>query len=206
MRVRSQRWTSAALTSFGGESAPAHRRVTGFSPSECSGGWNAARPFSVDAGVNGRSGGELTQAHAAGLTLHLQKAFAAPLERVFDAFTDADALRQWWGPESFTVPDLQFEVAEGARYRVTMKPPDTDVFHLGGVFQVVEPLRRLVFTFVWEEPDPDDQETLVVLRFDGAGEGTNLVLDQRPFKTEQRRQLHRDGWTDTLERLARFLD
>jgi uncharacterized protein YndB with AHSA1/START domain len=86
-----------------------------------------------------------------------------------------------------------------------MQPPDGDAFHLGGMFRLVEPTRRLVFTFAWEEPDPDDQETLVVLSFESAGEGTNLVLDQQPFKTEQRWQLHRDGWTDTLKRLARFL-
>jgi hypothetical protein len=41
---------------------------------------------------------------------------------------------------------------------------------------------RLVLTFAWEEPDPDDQETLVVLSFDSAAGGTNLVLDQQPFR------------------------
>ena len=140
------------------------------------------------------------------MQLHLEKVLASPPERVFAAFIDAGGLTQWWGPEAFTVPHLQFDVAEGASYRITMQPPDGDAFHLGGTFRVVEPPCRLVFTFAWEEPDPDDQETLVTLSFERAGEGTNLVLDQQPFKTEPRRQLHRDGWTDTIERLARFLE
>ncbi|HEY2643036.1 MAG TPA: SRPBCC domain-containing protein [Galbitalea sp.] len=152
------------------------------------------------------SGRELAHDQSVGLQLHLEKVLGSSPERVFAAFTDADELRQWWGPEAFTVPHLQFDVVEGASYRITMQPPDTDAFHLGGTFRVVEPPGRLVFTFAWEEPDPDDQETLVVLCFQSADEGTNLVLDQQPFKTEQRWQLHHDGWTDTVERLARFLD
>jgi Uncharacterized conserved protein len=153
-----------------------------------------------------RFGGTSGHEQVVGLHLHLEKVLASPPERVFAAFTDGDELRQWWGPEAFTVRHLQFDVAEGASYRITMQPPDGDAFHLGGMFRVVEPPRRLVFTFVWEEPDPDDQETLVVLSFESAGEGTNLLLDQQPFKTEQRWQLHRDGWTDTVKRLARFLE
>jgi uncharacterized protein YndB with AHSA1/START domain len=70
----------------------------------------------------------------------------------------------------------------------------------------VERPLRLVFTFVWEEPDPDDRETVVTLSFAPAGEGTKLVLDQEPFQTEPRWQLHRDGWTDTIEPLALFVD
>jgi uncharacterized protein YndB with AHSA1/START domain len=157
-------------------------------------------PVVVDAGDE--SIGE----QAGQLRLHLELVVAAPPERVFAAVTDADELRQWWGPKSFTVPHLQFDVAEGASYRITMQPPEGEAFHLGGTFHVVEAPRLLVFTFAWEEPDPDDQESVVTVSFRSTVGGTKLVLDQQPFKTEPRRQLHRDGWTETLDRLAGFLD
>ena len=152
------------------------------------------------------AGDESATEQAGQRRLHLEKVLTAPPERVFDAFTNADELRQWWGPKLFTVPHLRFDVATGARYRIAMRPPDGDAFHVGGTFRAVDAPRRLVFTFAWEPPDPDDQETLVTLRFERAVEGTTLVLDQEPFKTEPRRDLHRAGWTDTLDRLARFLD
>ena len=75
---------------------------------------------------------------------------------------------------------------------------------LRGEFRVVEPPERLDYTFAWEEPDPDDRETLVSLTFRAVPEGTLVVLDQGAFTTEARYDLHRDGWTDTLERLALF--
>jgi len=137
--------------------------------------------------------------------LHLEKILPAPPERVFDAFTDPEQLRHWWGPAGFTVQRLQFDVVEGTDYRITMQPRDGDVFHIRGTFRAVEAPRRLVYTFRYEEPDPDDQETLVTLTFDPNHAGTRVVLDQEPFKTAARRELHRDGWTDTLERLEQSL-
>jgi uncharacterized protein YndB with AHSA1/START domain/catechol 2,3-dioxygenase-like lactoylglutathione lyase family enzyme len=137
--------------------------------------------------------------------VHLEKDLLAPPERVFAAFVDPEQLRSWWGPAGFTVQDLQFDAVEGTDYRLTMKPPTGDVFHIRGTFVAVEAPRRLAHTFVYEEPDPDDQETLVTLTFERAGSVTRLVVDQAPFRTAGRWQLHRDGWTETLERLEQFL-
>jgi uncharacterized protein YndB with AHSA1/START domain len=134
-------------------------------------------------------------------TLHLEKTLAAAPERVFAACIDSEKLAGWWGPAGFTSPSLQLDVREGGRYRITMQPPGGDAFHLSGEFREIDAPRRLVYTFVWEEPDPDDQVTVVTLTFEPAGEGTRLVLDQGPFKTDARYELHHAGWTETLERL-----
>lgn len=143
--------------------------------------------------------------HPAETRLHLERVLAVPRERVFAAFVDADQVRRWWGPAGFTVPSLEFAAVEGANYRITMQPPEGGVFHIRGTFQAVEPPRRLAFTFVYEEPDPDDQETRVTLTFDSTDSGTCITLDQGPFRTAARLELHREGWTDTLERLERSL-
>lgn len=135
--------------------------------------------------------------------LHLEKTMAAPRERVFAACVEAEKLAEWWGPAGFTSPDVELDVREGGRYRITMQPPEGEAFHLRGEFRAVEAPRRLVYTFVWEEADPDDQETVVTLTFEQSGDGTRLVLDQGPFKTDARHELHRTGWTETLERLER---
>ena len=114
-----------------------------------------------------------------GLTLHLEKTLDARSDRVFAAFVEPEKLAEWWGPAGFTSPSLDLDVRNGGRYRITMQPPDGEAFHLRGEFREVDPPRRLVYTFEWEEPDPDDQVTVVTLSFADHQEETNVVLDQR---------------------------
>ena len=140
-----------------------------------------------------------------GLSLHLEKTLQAPRELVFAACVEPQKLAEWWGPAGFTSPSVDLDVREGGRYRITMQPPDGEAFHLRGGYSVVDPPQRLVYTFEWEEPDPDDRETVVKLCFLEDREGTRLVLDQGPFVTEARYGLHERGWTETLERLVQFL-
>lgn len=142
---------------------------------------------------------------AGGLTLHLEQVLEARKERVFAACVESEKLGQWWGPAGFTTPGADLDVRAGGRFRITMQPPDGEAFHLRGEFLEVDPPRRLVYTFEWEEPDPDDQQTVVTLSFLDDRKGTKLVLDQGPFATEARYALHEAGWTETLERLERFL-
>ncbi len=140
-----------------------------------------------------------------GLILHLEMVLHAPRERVFAACVEPEQLAEWWGPAGFTAPSVDLDVRDGGRYRITMQPPGGDAFHLSGGYSEVDPPRRLVYSFEWEEPDPDDQETVVKLSFLDDREGTKLVLDQGPFATEARYALHEAGWTETLERLVQFL-
>ena len=140
-----------------------------------------------------------------GLALHLEKVVHAPPEMVFAACVEPERLAEWWGPAGFTTLGIELNVREDGRYRITMQPPDGEAFHLHGRFREVDPPRRLAYTFEWEEPDPDDRETIVTLSFLDHPEGTKLVLDQGLFATDARLALHTAGWTETLERLERFL-
>ena len=140
-----------------------------------------------------------------GLTLHLERILRSPREHVFAACVDAGQLATWWGPAGFVVQESDLDVRAGGRYRLTMQPPEGEAFHVGGRFSEIDPARRLVYTFEYEEPDPDDQETVVTLSFFDHRDGTRLVLDHGAFTTQARYELHETGWSETLDRLADFL-
>ncbi len=86
-----------------------------------------------------------------------------------------------------------------------MQPADGDPFYITGEFREVDPPARLLYTFVYEDPDPDDVETLAELSFRDLGESTEVVFTQGPFKTEARRELHRNGWTDSFDKLEQLI-
>src|SRR6185436_18725264 len=114
-------------------------------------------------------------------------------ERVFAVLTRPSSLARWWGPRGFTTPEIKLDLRVGGAYRFTMQPPGGDRFHLSGEFVVVEPPARLAYTFRWDEPTPDDRETVVTLSLDAADGATDLSLRQGEFSTEERLALHRDG-------------
>jgi uncharacterized protein YndB with AHSA1/START domain len=115
-------------------------------------------------------------------------------------------LGEWWGPAGFTALDVELDVREGGRYRITMQPPDGEPFHLHGRYAEVDPPQRLAYTFEYEEPDPDDQETLVTLSFFDHPDGTRVAFDQGSFATQARYELHETGWSETFDRLAEYLE
>ena len=86
-----------------------------------------------------------------------------------------------------------------------MQPPDGDRFHVSGEFREIDPPSSLAYTFRWDEPTPDDRETLVSLTLDVAGAGTELALRQGRFATDERLALHRGGWSDSLDTLSALL-
>jgi uncharacterized protein YndB with AHSA1/START domain len=138
------------------------------------------------------------------LLLDMTRVLNAPVQAVFEAFSESNALVKWFGPMGFTIPDLRFRPVVGDSYRIEMRPPDGGSFHLTGEFRDVDPPTRLSYTFVWEDPDPDDVETLVALSFRDLGGTTEVLLSQGPFKTQARRELHCRGWTESFDKLERL--
>ena len=138
--------------------------------------------------------------------LELARALAAPRERVFRALTQRDDLAVWWGPRGFTTPEIEFDLRVGGRYRFTMQPPEGDPFHISGEFREIDPPSLQSYTFRYDEPTPDDRETVVTLTVDDVDGTTELALRQGEFATEERLALHRGGWTDSLDKLSALLE
>ncbi len=134
------------------------------------------------------------------------RVFEAPAERVFGLLTEPTELAKWWGPRGFSTPEVRFDLRVGGSYRFTMQPPEGESFHLSGEFLEIRAPSGLRFTFRWEEPTPDDRETLVELHLDSLGGRTKVTLTQEGFATEERVELHRGGWADSFDKLDAVIE
>jgi uncharacterized protein YndB with AHSA1/START domain len=52
-----------------------------------------------------------------------------------------------------------------------MQPPEGEAFPLSGEFLEIQPPSKLRFTFRWDEPVPDDRETLAAVSLESLGGG-----------------------------------
>ena len=77
--------------------------------------------------------------------LVLDRVFDAPRELVWQAWTDVDQLKEWWGPARFTNPVCRVDVRPGGTIYIEMRGPDGTVYPMSGTFhEVVEP-EQIVF-------------------------------------------------------------
>jgi uncharacterized protein YndB with AHSA1/START domain len=78
------------------------------------------------------------------------RSFDAPRELVFNAFTDPDAIRRWWGQrDTETIVD-GLEARTGGRWRFVERDKDGNEYGFHGVFHEVTSPERIVWTFEFE--------------------------------------------------------
>jgi uncharacterized protein YndB with AHSA1/START domain len=122
---------------------------------------------------------------------------------VFRAWTDPGEVRQWFGPGDYSTPQVEIDLRVGGRYRFGMKPPQGEIFYLSGEFRIIEPPKRLVYTWTWEgEGQPN--EMLVTVEFLERGGSTEVVLKHERFASQEQCSQHEQGWTATLDKLPRL--
>jgi serine/threonine protein kinase len=140
-------------------------------------------------------------------TIRLQQTIAAPVEQVFAAWTNPASMTDWYAPtDEFTTPIAEADPHVGGKYKVGMKRNDQEYTNIvSGQYCQIDAPHRLSFTWAWEAPRPDVQETQVTLEFEPKGDSTELTLIHERFRDEGQRQGHTEGWTGCLSRLARKL-
>jgi len=140
-----------------------------------------------------------------GTTLRVQRRFAAPRERVFEAWTDPELLVRWFTPYTGSSSDAEVDLRAGGKWRVRMKPRLWPAGYAHGTYLEVEPPERLVFTLAWQN-FPLGPETVVTVDFREAQGETDVVLVQERVGTRRGRQGHTLGWRLTMDRLRRLVE
>jgi uncharacterized protein YndB with AHSA1/START domain len=136
--------------------------------------------------------------------LRMERVIAATPERLFELWTDPEELAKWWGPEGFTTPTYSMDVRPGGRWHTTMRRPDGTEHVVSGIYRAIEPPKRLVFTWGWDDDaGMRGHETEVTVTFEPAPGGTRMMLVQQTFVDADSRDRHEHGWGSSFVRLAR---
>ena len=138
--------------------------------------------------------------------LVIERVFDAPLEVVFDAWSKPEHLTQWFGPDRFTVPQVNVDFRIGGSYRLCMRSPEGEDHWVWGEYRDIKPSENLVFS--WNREDSEGNiwnSTVVYLTFADEGGKTRFLLRQTLFPTVEDRNDHSIGWGQCLDRLGVYL-
>jgi uncharacterized protein YndB with AHSA1/START domain len=117
----------------------------------------------------------------------LSRVISAPRPKVFEAWTKAEHLSQWFGPAGFTVENIECDVRVGGRWRFVMVAPDGTRFDNRMVFLEVVAPERLVIDH-GKDVDDDPGRFRVTVTFDEQDDSKTVLTLRQLHPTREQRQ------------------
>ena len=139
-------------------------------------------------------------------SLTVRRAFNAPRERVFAAWTDPKAIALWHAAAEYAIRIPEFDLREGGAYRYEFTHVESgNVTPVWGVFREVRSPERLVYTWNHAGPKFTFSDSVVTVEFHAKDGGTEIVINHELFPTAEIRDAHQSGWTGCFDRLPKTL-
>ena len=142
----------------------------------------------------------MTHKENTGKTILIERVIAAPIDLVFDVYTDEKHILHWnRASEDWTTPFAESDPVVGGKFRVGYGSPDgKNDFVFEGTYDVVDRPHQLNYHIAGDARP-------VAINFSSEGEGKTKVSLELTLETENAEELQRDGWSAILARLDGYI-
>ena len=139
-------------------------------------------------------------------SVSLHRVLKATPEKVYRAFTEANALASWIPPYGFICTVHEMTVQVGGTYRMSFQNFSTGNSHyFGGKYIEIKPNEFLKYTDQFEDPNlPGEMVTTVALKKVSAG--TDIKIHQEGIPEVIPADMCYLGWQECLEKLAKLVE
>jgi uncharacterized protein YndB with AHSA1/START domain len=156
----------------------------------------------------------------------MSRVFDAPRDLVWRCFTEAEHLKQWWGPKGFKVTKAKVDLRPGGVFHYAMQPSGGDLMWGKMAYREITPRDRIVFINSFSDeaggvtrhpmaPSWPLQMLSIYTFEDAPGGKTKFTVHWTPyeampeeravFESDQSRVSMTNGWTGTLDKLEPYL-
>ncbi len=145
----------------------------------------------------------------------LKRTYMSPLETVWQAWVDAETVRQWWGPEHTIITECKIDLKVGGQILIVMEADSGMGKYQGtrwpmdGIFTVIKAQEVLEYEAKsWTEGERDTStiEHINEVRFVSHGNSTEVILKIRINKVGPKAKMAafgmKFGYKAFLDRLA----
>jgi uncharacterized protein YndB with AHSA1/START domain len=144
----------------------------------------------------------------------IERTFDAPVNLIWQLWTQPEHFKNWYGPEGFTIPVAEMDVRVGGKRLVCMKSPDGNMtMWTVGEFTEIIPNERLVYTESMSDEQGNIQPppagsgmpktTTVTVVLEAIGERTKMVMTHAGIPADSG---GRAGWTQSFTKLAVYAE
>jgi len=159
------------------------------------------------------------QEHNTGSAILIERVFDAPLERLWQAWSDPQQFMRWWGVRAFTTPVAEIDFRLGGKYLYCMRALDGQDIWGTGVYREIVDRQRIVFSDSFADAqgnpvpasfygmgDALPDEMLVIVTLEDLGHGqTRQTLQHLGVPAGEMAQMTTASWNESFDRLAELL-
>jgi uncharacterized protein YndB with AHSA1/START domain len=126
-------------------------------------------------------------------TVEFERTYNAPAGKVWQAWTDPEQLKQWWGPDNVTIPECEIDLKVGGRIYIVMQATEAMGEYAGTRWPMeaqitqLEPNQKLVYEAkAWTEGDEEGTTIETVQEL-------NMAEENGKTKMNLKATLHKAG-------------
>ncbi len=139
-------------------------------------------------------------------TVRLHRVLTAPPQKIYRAFTEADAIASWLPPFGFLCTVHELDAKVGGQHRMSFRNFTTGRSHsFGGTYLELIPAEKLVYTDRFDDPNlPGEMTVTVELR--AVSVGTEVHITQAGIPDIIPLDACYLGWQESLRKLAKLVE
>jgi uncharacterized glyoxalase superfamily protein PhnB/uncharacterized protein YndB with AHSA1/START domain len=159
--------------------------------------------------------------------IKLSRVLNAPVDLVWEVWTNADHIKNWWGPEGFTNTIGQMNVKEGGEWNLVMHGPDGTDYKNKSVFKEIIKQKKLVYEHLsspkfiatvefeaqgdktlltWQMVFESREQLIQTVKTFKADEGLRQNVDKLNHYLQAQQNIRKQLKTNTMSRVSTYLN
>ena len=139
-------------------------------------------------------------------TVTIKKTFNAPIELVWEAWTQPEHIAKWWSPKGMETKVDEHNFKVGGKWKYTMEMPDGNLFIADGVYTVIAEFEKIFSSANFKPMTEGVKIQSIFKKNENKTNFTfNVIHPTEEYKTQQEKMGILNGWGSVFSRLEEFL-
>lgn len=138
-------------------------------------------------------------------TLSLKRTFDAPIELVWEAWTQPEHVAQWWGPKGMVLTVVEHDFKVGGKWKYVMPMPNGEEFISEGQYSEIVNFQKIITSANFR---PMTEGVEIRALFEKSGNKTHFTFSvihpTEEYKRQQEQMGFYNGWGSAFDRLETF--
>ncbi|WP_341225593.1 SRPBCC domain-containing protein [uncultured Arcticibacterium sp.] len=139
-------------------------------------------------------------------TISINRTFNAPIELVWEAWTQAEHIAKWWSPKGIETKVIEHDFSVGGKWKYIMPMPNGQEFTAEGQYTEIVKLKKIISSANFR---PMTEGVEIQSLFKENGDKTdftfNVIHPTEEYKIQQEKMGIMNGWGSVFNRLDELL-